>query len=187
MNQVASPMQLRMSMLRWGLFFVPLVVLLGFASGRLVGSGDSNPWFAMLTKPEAQPPGWVFPIAWATLYVLLGLAITIIFCARGARLRPIAMLLFAVQLLLNLFWPIYFFGMHQVSGGFLLLVALFAAAVATTLVFGRVRKLAAWLMVPYLAWLCFAAILNKQIDELNPDAESLVPKQGQTISIPLAS
>ena len=109
---------------------------------------------------------------------------TDVLVTRGARLRGLAVLLFFGQLALNLAWPIYFFRMHQVSGAFYLLVAVFVAAFATTIVFGRIRPLAAWLMVPYLAWLCFASVLNKQIDELNPNAEQLVvPRDAQRIQL----
>jgi tryptophan-rich sensory protein len=66
-----------------------------------------------------------------------------------------------------------FFGQHQVTAAFYLILAILAAALATTIVFGRIRPLAAWLLVPYLAWLSFAEILNYQFDQLNPDAERL--------------
>jgi tryptophan-rich sensory protein len=65
--------------------------------------------------------------------------------------------------------------MHQVSSALFLLVAIFVAALATTLMFGRIRPAAAWLMVPYLVWLCFAGVLNWEIDRLNPNASTLVP------------
>ncbi|WP_017670135.1 TspO/MBR family protein [Blastomonas sp. AAP53] len=184
MNEIASPMQLRLSFLRWALLFVPLVVLLGFGVSNFSGSGEENRWFQALQKPAAQPPGWAFGLAWSILYVMMGLAVTVVVTARGARLRGLAVLLFFVQLALNLAWPIYFFAMHQVTGGFYLIVAVFVAAFATTIVFGRVRPLAAWLMVPYLVWLCFASVLNKQIDELNPNAEQLVvPRDAPRIQL----
>lgn len=184
MNEIASPMQLRLAFLRWALLFVPLVVLLGFGVSNFSGSAEENRWFQALVKPEAQPPGWAFGVAWSILYAMMGLAVTVVVTARGARLRGIAVLLFFVQLALNLAWPVYFFRMHQVSGAFYLLVAVFVAAFATTIVFGRIRPLAAWLMVPYLAWLCFASVLNKQIDQLNPDAEQLViPRDAQRIQL----
>ncbi|PXW79030.1 TspO/MBR related protein [Blastomonas natatoria] len=184
MNEIASPGQLRLAFLRWALLFVPLVVLLGFGVSNFSGSGEENRWFQALIKPEAQPPGAAFGIAWSILYVMMGLALTVVVTARGARLRGLAVLLFFVQLGLNLAWPIYFFRMHQVSGAFYLLVGVFVAAFATTIVFGRIRSLAAWLMVPYLAWLCFASVLNKQIDELNPNAEQLVvPRDAQRIQL----
>ncbi|MEZ5707999.1 MAG: TspO/MBR family protein [Blastomonas sp.] len=188
MNEIASPLQLRMAFLRWALFFVPLFVLLGFASAMLAGSGEENRWFAALAKPDAQPPGWVFGVAWTFLYILTGLAFTLVFCARGARLRGLALILFVAQFALNLFWSPYFFGMHQVTGAFYLIILILVVAMATTMAFGRIRALAAWFMVPYLAWLCFAAILNKQIDTLNPDAETLiVPRGGQTFTLPPAT
>jgi tryptophan-rich sensory protein len=66
-----------------------------------------------------------------------------------------------------------FFGKHEVTLAFYLLLAIWLVAFATTIVFGRIRPIAAWLLVPYLAWLSFAAILNYQIDRLNPEAERL--------------
>nr|WP_254447527.1 TspO/MBR family protein [Sphingomonas sp. ID1715] len=166
---------MRGAFLRRALITVPVVVGLGFLSGRLAGSGNDNPWFAMLAKPEAMPPGWAFGAAWAVLYVLQGLALAMILNARGNRLRGLAVALFVAQLALNLAWSPLFFGLHQVTAALWLIAAIFVAALATTLVFGRVRPLAAWLMVPYLAWLCFAAALNNDIRRLNPDAEQLVP------------
>ena len=180
MNQIASRGQLRMSLVRWALFVVPTVMLLGFLSGQLAGSGEEDRWFMALTKPDAQPPGWLFGVAWTILYALMGFAFAMILHARGARLRGLAIALFVGQLTLNLAWSPLFFGMHQVTTAFWLLIAILVAAFVTTLVFGRIRKAAAWLMVPYLAWLCFAAILNKQIDALNPDAETLVVPAAST-------
>lgn len=173
MSQLASPSQLRMSLLRWALFIVPIIMLLGFLSGTVSGSSERNSWFAELVKPEAQPSGWAFGVVWPILYLMMGIAVSIILNARGARLRGIAVALFVVQLALNLYWSPLFFGQHQVTAAFYLLLAIWVSAFATTLVFGRIRSLAAWLMVPYLAWLSFAAILNYQIDQLNPDAERL--------------
>ena len=78
-----------------------------------------------------------------------------------------------VQFLINLSWSPIFFGQHKVSTAFYIIIFMVLAAIATTFAFGRVRKAAAWLMVPYLVWISFAAILNFKIDQLNPDAESL--------------
>ena len=179
-NQIASKGQLRMSLLRWVLFIVPVILLLGFLSGQIAGSTEENRWFQALVKPDAQPPGWMFGAAWTVLYIMMGTAFAMILHARSAALRGWAILLFLVQYVMNLFWSPLFFGMHQVSAAFWLLIGIFVAAFVTTLVFGRVRKAAAWLMVPYLAWLCFAGILNKQIIELNPHAETLVVPAAST-------
>lgn len=182
MSQLASPGQLRMSLIRWSLFVIPAIMFLGFLSGSVSGSGEENRWFQELVKPQAQPPGWVFGLVWSILYLMTGFAFAIILNARGAPYRMTAIGLFLVQFILNLLWSPLFFGRHQVSSALYLIVAIFVAALATTFIFGRIRKSAAWLMVPYLAWLSFAAILNFQIDRLNPDAERLyVPASSEMI------
>lgn len=173
MNQLASPSQLRMSFLRWALFVVPAIMFVGFLSGAVSGSGEENAWFAELIKPDAQPPGWVFGVAWTVLYFMIAIAFSMVLHARGARSRGLAIGLFLAQFVLNLIWSPIFFGRHQVTTAFYLILLILVLAIATTMVFGRIRKAAAWLMVPYLAWLSFASILNFQIDKLNPDAEDL--------------
>lgn len=173
-NQLASKGQLRMSLLRWALFCVPLVVVLGLLSGQLAPSGDENRWYAALVKPEANPPGYVFGIVWTILYAMMGFALALVLNARNAAGRWLAISAFAVQLALNLFWSPFFFGMHQVSAAFWLLLAILVMAIITTVLFARVRLLAAWLLVPYCAWLGFASALNYEIDRLNPNAETLV-------------
>jgi benzodiazapine receptor len=182
MSQLASPSQLRMSLLRWALFVVPLVMFFGFMSGTVSGSGEDNAWYAELVKPSSQPPGWVFGVVWPLLYLLIGIALAIVLNARGAPLRLLAVGLFLLQFVLNLAWSPVFFGRHEVTTAFYLIVLILALAIATTFVFGRVRAMAAWLMVPYLVWLSFATILAWQIDRLNPDAESLyIPAATATI------
>ncbi len=175
MGEIASPAQLRMSFVRWALVTVPAVVFLGFLSGRLANSDYDNRWFSALAKPEAMPPGWAFGAAGTVLYVLMGVAIAMILNARGARFRGYAIALFVFQLALNLAWSPLFFGAHKVSAALALITAIFAFAATTALAFGRIRAAAAWLMVPYLAWLCFAGYLNWRIVQLNPGAETLVP------------
>lgn len=175
MSGLASKSQLRMSFARWALICVPLIVLLGFLSGRSVASGDDSGWYQALAKPELTPPGWVFPVAWTTLYILLGLALAMIMNARGARGRALAIALFVAQFALNLAWTPFFFGAHKVGAALLVIVVMLALAIATTIAFDRIRKAAAWLMLPYLIWLGFAGVLNWRIGQLNPDAETLVP------------
>src|SRR5688572_5270735 len=104
MNRLASPAQLRASVLRWALFLVPAVVLLGFLSGQYAGSGADNPWFAALDKPAIFPPPVTFAIVWTALYAMMGLALALVCSAWGARYRLPAILAFVLQLLLNLAW-----------------------------------------------------------------------------------
>ncbi|MDQ2877946.1 MAG: tryptophan-rich sensory protein [Pseudomonadota bacterium] len=173
--EIASKGQLRWAFLRWAVVTVPAVLLLGFLSARFVPSGGQSYWYAALAKPPLNPPDWVFPVAWTILYILIGLALAVIIHARGSRLRGIAIALFGVQLVANLVWSPLFFGAHQVEASVMLIAVIFILALATTLVFGRIRAAAAWLMVPYLVWLAFAGTLDFRIMQLNPDAASLAP------------
>ena len=178
MTGLASKSQLRMSFLRYALVTVPLVLLLGMLSGRASNSGDGNPWFDRLVMPPAMPPGWMFGAAWTLLYILLGLALAMILHARGSRGRRLAVGLFLAQLLLNYSWSPVFFVFHRVGDAFVIIVAMLALSIATTFLFARIRKAAAWLMVPYMVWLGYAAMLNYRIAELNPSAETLVSQPG---------
>lgn len=184
MGGIASKGQLWMSLLRWAVVCVPLVVLLGFASGFSAQAGSGNSWYAGLAKPALTPPDWVFPVAWTTLYVLLGIALAVVLNARGARGRGTAISLFAVALALNLAWTPIFFGAHRVTLALAVIVAMLVAAIATTFAFDRIRPLAAWLMLPYLAWISFAGVLTWSIGRLNPDADRLASPARTTQILP---
>lgn len=180
---IASREQLRWAYARVALIAVPLVLLLGTLSGRYAGSSDANPWYDGLAKPALQPPGPVFGIVWTILYILMGLAAAAVINARGAQGRMVAIGLFVLQLALNLCWSPLFFRAHQIGGSLALLVAILLAAVATTIAFARVRRIAAWLMLPYLLWLGFAAVLNWRIMELNPDGSRFHPDPGVEVAL----
>ena len=171
MTELASPGQMRASFLRWALFVVPGILFLGFFSGQLAGSGSDNVWFVDLVKPSLYPPPQVFGIVWSVLYVVIGIALTLVITARGAPGRGLAIGAFMVQLLLNLAWSPLFFGAHQMVAALVLLVVLDLAIVVTIVLFRRVRPLAAWLLLPYLAWCLFATLLNWQFLEANPGGQ----------------
>ena len=172
MSELASPGQLRAALLRWALVCIPGVLLLGFLSGRAAGSGPQNPWFAALVKPELYPPPQAFGIVWTVLYVMMGLALAMVVAARGARGRGIAVAVFFVQLALNLAWSPLFFLFHQITNALVLIGVLDLAVVITIVLFHRVRPAAALLLVPYLAWIAFATLLNWQFLEANPGADA---------------
>lgn len=171
MAGIASRSQLRMSFLRHALVTVPAVLLLGTLSGRLAGAGAGNAWFDALAKPAFMPPGWAFGAAWTILYILLGLALAMLLHARGARRRSFAIALFLAQLAANYAWPPLFFAFHEVGGSLALLGLMIVLTLLLAALLWRIRPLAAWLMLPYLAWLVFAAALTGEIARLNPDAE----------------
>jgi tryptophan-rich sensory protein len=170
MNRLASPAQLRASFFRWALFVVPMVLLLGFVSGQVGGGMADSAWFAGLTKPSLFPPPVTFPVVWAVLYALMGVAFALVCAAWGARFRAAAVVAFIVQLAINLAWTPVFFAMHQMLIALAIILALDVAVLVTTALFWRVRRLAGWLMVPYIAWILFATVLNWQFLQLNPDA-----------------
>lgn len=171
MTELASADQLRSSFLRWALVLVPGVLVLGFFSGQLAGSGPGNPWFDALQKPSIYPPASVFGPVWTVLYALMGLAIAIVVGARGAAWRGKAIGLFVVQLVLNLAWSPLFFAAHQITGSLILLVALDLVVIATIAVFWRVRPVAGLLLLPYLAWIMFATYLTFEFRQANPQAD----------------
>ena len=170
MSALASSAQLRASFIRWSLFLVPGIVLLGALSGT-AGGGANTPWFASLVKPSLFPPPVTFGIVWTILYVLMGFALALIITARGARGRRAAIVGFAVQFALNLAWTPLFFGAHQITGALILLLVIDVAVLATVLLFWRVRPIAGAMLLPYLAWVLFATVLNWQFLAANPDAD----------------
>jgi translocator protein len=180
LGQLASKEQLRMSFFRWAVVTVPLILFLGFLSGRASNSGYGNRWFDGLIKPDWIPPGWVFGVVWTILYILMGISIAMILHARGATGRAPAMGIFAVQLVLNLAWSPLFFALHQVTLALGIIILILALAVATAWLFRPIRHVAALLLLPYIAWLCVATALNFEIKRLNPNAESFVPEAPRT-------
>jgi benzodiazapine receptor len=167
MNVLASKAQLRASFLRWALFMVPLVLLIGFSAGQL--GGPNTAWFAGLEKPAIYPPPVTFGIVWSILFVLIGLALALVASAWGATGRATALIAFAIHFVISQSWTAVFFGMQDMAAGLAVLgVAIVTLLIALALVW-RVRQGAALLMVPYLAWLCFAGALNYAFIEANPD------------------
>jgi len=180
MTGIASKAQLRMSFLRYALFTVPGVLLVGTIVGQLSGSGYGNPWFDALRKPHIMPPGWVFGVTWTLLYVLLGVSLAMVLHARGAEKRGRALGLFGIQLLLNFAWSPVFFAFHQIGTALSIIAAMVVGTFALILVVWRIRPLAGLLLYPYLGWLMFAGLLNYEIMNLNPDPAAVAPEAAHT-------
>ena len=176
MTALASKGQLRMSLLRYALVTVPLVLLLGIVSGRIANSGYGNPWFDALAKPDFMPPGWLFGVAWTILYILLGVALAILLHARGAQRRGPAIGLFLLQLALNYAWSPVFFAWHRIDWALMLIGAMIVLTLALILLLWPIRRSAALLLLPYLAWIGFAAALTFSIGQLNPNPSQVAPQ-----------
>lgn len=150
--------------------------LLGFIiisqAAGLIGSIFTMPaigsWYANLIKPEFAPPNWIFGPVWTILFLLMGVAAFLVWEKGWVRRDVrIAIAVFIGQLVLNTLWSFLFFGLHSPGTAFIEILILWLAIIATILVFGRVSKLAAWLLVPYILWVSFAAYLNYSIFILN--------------------
>lgn len=136
--------------------------------GALSTQTATSAWYATLELPSFQPPGWLFGPVWTLLYTLMGLAAWRVWCHGVAKpgVRS-ALVLFGVQLLLNASWSPVFFGAHRIDWALAIIAALWAVLVATIVAFWRVDRPAAWMLVPYLAWVSFATALNATILSLN--------------------
>jgi len=144
-----------------------LCLLAGF-----IGSLFTRPaipgWYATLNKPPFTPPSAVFAPVWTALYFLMGISLFLVWRAeKDAPRRQTALIFFALQLILNTLWSILFFGLHSPLAGLVDIACLWAAIVLTIVLFSRISKTAAWLLVPYLLWVSFATLLNASILVLN--------------------
>ncbi|MBL8861022.1 MAG: tryptophan-rich sensory protein [Planctomycetes bacterium] len=141
-----------------------LVTFLAAVPGALWPPGD---WYAGLEKPAWNPPAWVFGPAWTLLYTLMAVAAWLVWRRGGFRVQRRPLTLYCVQLALNAAWTPVFFGAQEPGWALLVILALWALLLATLLVFRRTSGPAALLLVPYLAWVSFAAALNCALWRLN--------------------
>jgi benzodiazapine receptor len=141
-------------------------VAVGVVSSLLTRPEISG-WYASLAKPSFNPPNWIFGPVWTTLYILIGNAAWLVWLEPVSHLRTLALLCFAVQLALNFFWSLIFFRWHSTGGALVEIAVLWLAIALTHMFFWHVRQLAGALILPYLAWVSFAAILNAAIYRLN--------------------
>ena len=137
------------------------------AAGGAVTATSVDGWYQTLTKPSFNPPDWVFAPVWTTLFVLMAVAGWRVWRRRGHPGRALALTLFGVQLALNLLWSCLFFGLQAIGAALVEVVMLLGAILATSAMFSRIDRRAAWLMVPYAAWVSFAVLLNTSIWMLN--------------------
>lgn len=145
---------------------VPVVAV--SVAGSLVTTPNIPTWYAGLAKPGFTPPNWLFGPVWTTLYALMAYAVwRILSLPKDRPGRGGAVAAFFVQLALNCLWSFAFFGAHSPIAGLVVIVALIVAILATIRAFWPLDRLAAWLLVPYLAWVSYATALTGAIWHLN--------------------
>jgi tryptophan-rich sensory protein len=151
--------------------WVGLAAVAGAVGG--FASRDAGVFYGALSKPAWAPPGWLFGPVWSALYVLMGVAAWLVWRARPATpaaraVRRRGLALFVGQLGLNALWTWLFFAWREGAAAFGEIVLLWLAVALTVWHFGRVRRLAAWLLVPYLGWVGFATALTWAVWQRNP-------------------
>jgi tryptophan-rich sensory protein len=145
-----------------------IICLLAGLLGNIATESALRTWYPTLSKPFFTPPNWLFGPVWTTLYVLMGISLFLVWKEGIDKNSKFAIKLFVLQLILNVFWSYVFFGLESTLGGFIVILALWAAVFFTALKFHKISKSAGLLMVPYIVWITIAAMLNLSIFLLNP-------------------
>lgn len=150
-------------------FVLSLLFCLGAGFiGSLATNKSVNTWYMTINKPAINPPNWVFGPVWTTLFILMGIALYLVwrkgFAHSGVK---IAFTIFIGQLVLNILWSVFFFGLHSPLLGFIDIIILWFTILLTIILFLRVSQPAGFLLIPYILWVSFAAILNGWIMFLN--------------------
>ena len=158
-----------MNLRSWGKLLISIFVaeLIGII-GSLFTVDAISTWYVTLNRPSFSPPNWVFGPVWTTLYLLMGISAFLIW-QKGLDRKDVrsALWIYRLQLLLNLGWSIIFFGLHNPGGAFLEIILLWIMIAVNIIVFYKISKAAAYLLVPYILWVTFAAFLNYSIWALN--------------------
>lgn len=140
---------------------VPLLVG-GIAAFLTIGGMET---FKNLNKPELSPPGWLFPVVWTILYILMGIASYLVIIS--GKPNRTALIFYGIQLVFNFFWSLIFFNLELYLFAFIWLVILWVLIFITMVLFYKVSEPAGYLMIPYLLWVTFAGYLNYSIYLLN--------------------
>jgi translocator protein len=146
---------------------IAIPVAIGATSGFFTVTGVES-WYQTINKPSWNPPSWIFGPVWTSLYVMMGIAFYLVWKSDSSSiLKKTAIILFAAQLLFNFFWSFIFFNQQQIGWALVEMLIMWVLILLTIFAFANVSKTAAWLLVPYIAWVSFAAILNFTIWKLN--------------------
>ena len=149
-----------------GSLMIPFLVA---SLGSYFTFSNITTWYAALAKPFWAPPSWIFGPVWTILYFLMGIALFLIL-RKGLYRQDVkfAVLIFGIQLALNLIWSVVFFGAHSLFGGFIVIMFLWIAIFANIIAFGVLSRNAGLLLIPYIIWVSIASYLNYSVYLLNP-------------------
>lgn len=150
---------------QWKTLILCIAVPLAVGGLSALLTRDSMATFNTLTKPALAPPGWLFPVVWTILYILMGIASYQVVISK--KPNGAALITYGIQLIFNFFWSIIFFDLNMYLFAFIWLIILWLLILRTTIRFYRISELAGILMIPYLLWVTFAGYLNLSIYLLN--------------------
>lgn len=141
---------------------------IGYFSGIVTRSAITD-WYPSLIKPSFNPPNWIFAPVWSMLYVMMGVAAGLVWDRMESNKEAVkkALIVFAIQLALNALWSYLFFGLRNPTLAGLEIIILWLVIYETYLQFSKINKIAGYLLLPYLAWVSFAMVLNASIWWLN--------------------
>lgn len=150
------------------LIVVVTCLTIGYFSG-IVTRSSIETWYPTLIKPSFNPPNWVFAPVWSMLYIMMGVAAALVWDRMESNRETVkrALILFAIQLALNALWSYLFFGLHNPMLAGIEIILLWLLIYETYVHFSKINKIAGYLMLPYLAWVSFAMVLNASIWWLN--------------------
>ena len=148
----------------WKLIISILIPFVASAIGGFFTSTSVSTWYVDLIKPSFNPPSWVFGPVWTILYLLMGIALYLVWISKYEKKAFIA---FGVQMFLNALWSVLFFGLQNPLFAFIEIIFLWIAILITIVYFYRINKISAYLLIPYILWVSFAAVLNFFIFYLN--------------------
>ncbi|WP_434309312.1 TspO/MBR family protein [Hominifimenecus sp. rT4P-3] len=151
--------------IQWKNLITCLAIPLAVGSLSSLLTQNSMETFASINKPALAPPGWLFPMVWTILYILMGVASYLVLTS--GKPSDTALTVYGIQLVFNFFWSIIFFNLELYLFAFIWLVLLWLLILLTTILFYQISKPAGYLMIPYLLWVTFAGYLNLSIYLLN--------------------
>lgn len=153
-------------MIKWKPLLLNLLIPLAVGGLSAYLTMDSMEVYQSLRQPPLSPPGWLFPVVWTILFLLMGTAAYLVWL-RDSTGRNGALVLYALQLAFNFGWTLIFFNVQNYGLAFFWLLVLWVLILITTIRFFKENKAAGWLMIPYLLWVAFAGYLNAGVWLLN--------------------
>lgn len=153
--------------IKWKQLIIALIIPLAVGGVSAILTMGSMDTFKSLEKPPLSPPGWIFPVVWTILFLLMGFTSYLVSLSPKTVEKRRALFIYGLQLIVNFFWSILFFNLENYLGAFIWIILLLVLILVTAYDFSKISKLAGRLLIPYILWVLFAGYLNLFIYLLN--------------------